>query len=173
MTQRDSNPEISTPAGADDAKSSGLRIPLPAVMVGLGLMAAGAHTSAQAAAVNDSYTVPSNSVLSGQNVTSNDTRDGNTYSVQLISNVSHGTLSLQNTGVFTYTPNANFSGTDTFSYELDDFGGTTPNSAAQVTITVLPPQPVPTLGGAAAVGLGAAVGLLGLGMRRRQRNNKS
>jgi hypothetical protein len=173
MTQHSSDSEHQHPLPASEDKPGGLRIPLPAVMMGLGLLAAGAHTEVQAAAVNDSYSMQSNSVLSGQNVTTNDTRDGNSYSVSLVSNVSNGTLSLQNTGVFTYTPNADFAGTDTFTYELDDFGGTTPNSIAQVSITVQAPQAVPTLGGAAAAGLGVAVGLLGLGMRRRQRDNKS
>lgn len=153
---------------AEKVAPAGLRIPLPAVMMGLGLLAGGVHTDAQAVAVNDSYSTPVNTVLSGQNVTDNDTRDGNSYSVTLVTNVAHGTLALQPTGVFSYTPNAGFSGTDTFSYALFDFGGSVPNSVAQVSISVVPPQPVPTLGTAAAAGLGAAIALIGMRRRRRK-----
>jgi hypothetical protein len=153
---------------AEKVSPAGLRIPLPAVMMGLGLLAGGVHTDAQAVAVNDSYSTPVNTVLSGQNVTANDTRDGNSYSVALVTNVAHGTLALQSTGVFSYTPNTGFSGTDAFSYALFDFGGSVPNSVAQVSISVVPPQPIPTLGTAAAAGLGAAIALIGMRRRRRK-----
>src|SRR6185312_2264485 len=48
----------------------------------------------------------------------------------------HGTLTGTSTaGAFTYTPNANFAGTDTFTYTVTDAGGLTSNIAT-VTITV-------------------------------------
>ena len=40
--------------------------------------------------------------------------------VSLVSDVSNGTLSAQPDGSFTYTPNANFNGTDSFSYQISD-----------------------------------------------------
>jgi VCBS repeat-containing protein len=48
---------------------------------------------------------------------------------------SHGTLTLQPKGSFTYTPNAGFTGTDSFAYRASD-GEADSNNIAKVTITV-------------------------------------
>ncbi len=47
---------------------------------------------------------------------------------------SHGTLSLNSDGSFTYTPEASFTGTDTFTYRASN--GTVQSNPATVTITV-------------------------------------
>ncbi len=60
-----------------------------------------------------------------------------TYST---TNPTNGTISEQN-GVVTYTPNANFNGTDTFTYTASD--GTLVSSSATVTITVTPVNDAP------------------------------
>ncbi len=47
--------------------------------------------------------------------------EGNTpLSVQLVSGSSHGAISLSADGSFTYTPNTNFTGQDTFTYTITD-----------------------------------------------------
>ena len=46
----------------------------------------------------------------------------------------NGTLTLNADGSFTYTPNANFNGTDSFTYQAND--GTADSNVATVTITV-------------------------------------
>ncbi|MGB5676410.1 MAG: DUF2341 domain-containing protein, partial [Gammaproteobacteria bacterium] len=51
-----------------------------------------------------------------------------------IADVTNGTLVLKADGTFTYTPDANFNGTDSFTYEVSDGKGTT--AQASVTITV-------------------------------------
>ena len=174
-----SGPLPDSPAPESNS-SHGLRIPLPAVMVGLGLLMGGAHTTAEASVpVDDSYTTLQDTVLSGQNVTANDTWGSNTYTTTVVTDVSHGTLSLQTNGVFTYTPAAGYVGTDTFTYKLTE-GNLTylPNGIAQVTISVVPPPPppppaaplaVPGLGPAGIAGLSAAVALLGAQRRRRDK----
>jgi len=53
----------------------------------------------------------------------------------VVANPSRGTLAIAADGSFTYTPNAGFSGTDTFTYNEKDATGTTSNTAT-VTITV-------------------------------------
>jgi parallel beta-helix repeat protein len=56
----------------------------------------------------------------------------------LVSSPSHGQLTLAANGSFTYTPAANFSGTDTFTYKANDG-----NSSSQVaTVSVLVKAPV-------------------------------
>lgn len=53
-----------------------------------------------------------------------------------------GTLSLSTNGGFTYTPNSNFSGSDSFIYALSD-GAVSPQPTAQVSITVNPVNDLP------------------------------
>jgi VCBS repeat-containing protein len=77
---------------------------------------------------------------------SNDTdADGNPLTAAIRSQPGNGAAVLNANGSFTYTPNANFSGTDTFSYRVND--GTTNSNDATVTITVNavndPPTGVP------------------------------
>jgi uncharacterized repeat protein (TIGR01451 family) len=60
--------------------------------------------------------------------------DGDLLSAALVSGPSHGFLSLNSDGSFAYTPVANFTGTDTFTYKAND--GTTDSNIATVTITV-------------------------------------
>lgn len=62
-----------------------------------------------------------------------------TYS--LATGVSHGTLSFQADGTYTYAPNANFHGTDGFTYSVSDGAGGT--ASAAVTITVDPVNDAP------------------------------
>jgi hypothetical protein len=63
--------------------------------------------------------------------------DGDPIQITTVGAAAHGTTSLNNNGAFiTYTPDAGFSGTDSFTYSIDDFRGGT--ATATVTITVSP-----------------------------------
>ena len=91
-------------------------------------------------AVSDAYSTNQNTGLSisaAAGLLSNDTDvDGDTLRVITtpVSGPSGGLLTLGADGAFTYTPNANFSGTDSFQYRVtDDQGGT---DIETVTITV-------------------------------------
>ncbi len=54
-----------------------------------------------------------------------------------VSGPSNGSVSLSSTGAFTYTPNTNYFGTDTFVYQITDASGLT--DTATVTITIAAP----------------------------------
>ena len=70
-------------------------------------------------------------------VLDNDTdADGNSLTATLVSGPASGALTLNADGTFTYTPNADFYGTDTFTYRAND--GTVNSNVATVTITVTP-----------------------------------
>ncbi|MGB6382342.1 MAG: Ig-like domain-containing protein [Syntrophobacteria bacterium] len=90
-------------------------------------------------AVNDAYSVDEDTTLTVAlpGILGNDTDiDGDPLSAVLVGNISNGTLTLNTDGSFVYTPNANFTGTDIFTYQAND---TLANSlVATVTITVSP-----------------------------------
>ena len=142
----------------------GLRVPLPAVLVGLGMLASATQQVEAASAVNDSYAVQAGSTLSGVNILSNDVFDNSNSFTVVAGSASSGIASVDGVGNLTYTPNPGFSGSDSFSYELTDIVS---NSVAQVNILVSPvPTPVPALESAALVGLSGLLAAFGLRRRR-------
>ena len=88
-------------------------------------------------AQNDTYNTPEDTTLNvpGPGVLGNDNDiDGDPLTAVLVSNVTHGTLTLNPDGSFSYTPDSNYTGTDTFTYKAND--GTTDSNVVTVTITV-------------------------------------
>ena len=75
------------------------------------------------------HTEPAPGVLAND-----DDPDGDDLTAVLESSVSHGSLTLNTDGSFTYTPNAGWSGIDTFTYKA--FDGELYSDVATVTITV-------------------------------------
>ncbi|HLN64146.1 MAG TPA: tandem-95 repeat protein, partial [Symbiobacteriaceae bacterium] len=86
---------------------------------------------------NDSYTTAEDTPLNvaAPGVLSNDTDvDGPAMTAVLVSGPSNGTLTLNSNGSFIYTPNANYSGPDSFTYRASD--GSLPSNVATVTLNV-------------------------------------
>ncbi|TFL17982.1 Ig-like domain-containing protein [Jannaschia formosa] len=93
-------------------------------------------------AADASASVDEDAVLTGASVLANDVDvDGDTLTAVLNTDVSNGTLVLNSDGTFTYTPNENFNGTDSFTYVAND--GTVDSAPATVTITVDPVNDTP------------------------------
>ncbi|MCF6391742.1 cadherin-like domain-containing protein, partial [Mycobacterium sp. MBM] len=89
----------------------------------------------------DTFTTDEDTALTG-NVLSNDSdTDGDTLTATLVDGPANGTLTLNTDGTFTYTPNADFNGTDSFTYTAGD--GTATSSVATVSITVTPVNDTP------------------------------
>ncbi|MDT7855729.1 Ig-like domain-containing protein [Rubrivirga sp. S365] len=91
------------------------------------------------AAQPDAYTVAEDAVLTTPppGVLGNDTDpDGDPLAADLVDGPDNGVLDLRANGSFTYTPAADFSGTDGFSYRASD--GTLASAPVAVTITVAP-----------------------------------
>lgn len=89
-------------------------------------------------AVDDAFTVRGGQTLTG-NVTDNDSDpDGQDLTVALVTDVTNGTLDLDADGSFTYTPDADFFGTDTFEYSLTDTANNTVTATATITVTDVP-----------------------------------
>lgn len=88
-------------------------------------------------ATDDNYTMVRNHILSisAPGILSNDTdADGHTLNSVIVTGPANGTLTLDPDGSFSYTPDNNFTGTDTFTYKASD--GSANSNAATVTISV-------------------------------------
>jgi VCBS repeat-containing protein len=87
---------------------------------------------------NDTYSTNEDNTLvvsAANGVLQGDTdANGNTLTARLVSDVQHGTLTLAANGSFTYVPDENYFGTDTFTYHAND--GDQDSNLATVTITV-------------------------------------
>lgn len=91
------------------------------------------------AALDDSYSVLEDAVLSvpAPGVLGNDTDpELGPLTATRLTDPSYGTLSFSANGSFTYTPDAGWSGVDTFTYKAND--GALDSAPATVTITVVP-----------------------------------
>jgi len=68
--------------------------------------------------------------------------DGDSLTVNIVQPPEYGSLTLNNDGTLTYTPNANFNGTDNFSYTVSD--GKVSSDLGSAFITVTPVNDAPT-----------------------------
>ena len=81
-------------------------------------------------------------------VLANDTdADFDTLSVTGATDGANGTTIVNGDGTVSYTPNAGFSGTDTFDYTISDGNGGTDTATVTVTVGDAPPPPPPTSDG--------------------------
>ena len=100
-------------------------------------------------AANDTYKANQDTPLTitAPGVLTNDTdAEGSSLTAVLVSGPGNGTLSLNDDGSFTFTPNAGFTGTDNFTYQASD--GVDDSNIATVTIVVRPPLTPPGTPGA-------------------------
>jgi VCBS repeat-containing protein len=97
-------------------------------------------------AAADAYTTAEDTPLTvaAPGVLGNDSDpDHNPLSAVLVSGPSHGTLTLNPDGSFTYTPASNHTGSDSFTYQASD--GTLTSELATVTLTVTAINDPPTV----------------------------
>lgn len=101
-------------------------------------------------ALPETYHVDEDAVLTvsaAEGVLKNDTdADGDPLSAAVAQQPAHGSLSLAADGSFTYTPAANYSGSDSFTYRAGD--GTSTSTATTVTLLVDPVEDAPVAQGA-------------------------
>src|SRR5439155_5426721 len=96
------------------------------------------------AAASDGYNTAEDTPLSisAPGVLGNDGDvEGDSLSAVLVSGPAHGTLTLHADGSFAYTPNANYNGSDSFTYKAND--GSLDSNVATVTLTLTPVNDAP------------------------------
>ena len=99
-------------------------------------------------AAGDAYSTAEDTVLTvpAPGVLGNDSDpDGDPLTAVLVTGPSHGSLTLNANGSFSYTPAADFAGADSFSYRASD--GTLTSNVATVTLTVTAVNDAPVAAG--------------------------
>ena len=100
-------------------------------------------------AVNDAYATAEDIAINvpAPGVLPNDTdADGDPLTAQLVGNVAHGTLVLNADGSFNYTPNGNYHGVDSFTYQITDSFATSAVATVSLTISSVNDQPLGVAG---------------------------
>ncbi len=97
-------------------------------------------------AVNDSYSVNEDGTLNvadgANDVLSNDTdADGDSLTVTNNTSPAHGSVTVNANGSFTYTPNGNYHGPDSFNYTVSDGKGGTSTGTVNITVTAVNDKP--------------------------------
>jgi VCBS repeat-containing protein len=82
--------------------------------------------------------------ISGQVVATDVDNSADQLSYSVVSGPGHGTLTLNSQGSFTYTPNANFNGSDSFRYKAYD--GSLYSNIAAISLTLNPVNDAPVAG---------------------------
>jgi DNA/RNA endonuclease G (NUC1) len=97
-------------------------------------------------AVNDSTTIAEDSGANTISVRDNDVDvDNDTLTVSAITQGAHGAVAITGGGTtVSYTPNANYYGSDSFTYTVNDGNGGTDTATVNVTITNVNDAPVAT-----------------------------
>ena len=115
-----------------------------AIALFLVLMVSAAVLADAPVAVNDSYTVDEDTTLAvaANGVLANDIHSG-AFTAARATAPTHGTLTLNADGSFTYVPAANFQGMDSFTYTAND--GALNSSPATVTITITAVNDAPVI----------------------------
>src|SRR5262249_33915416 len=91
-------------------------------------------------AVDDSYAGNEDTpiTIGTPGVLANDTdADGNALTAAIQSGPAHGTLALNANGSFTYTPDANWDGADSFTYRVADGHGGTATGTVNLTVAAV------------------------------------
>ena len=94
-----------------------------------------------AGSTNEDTTVTGN-VLDGSNDGLDSDLDGDTLSVINNTQPTNGTVTVDANGDFTYTPDANFNGADSFEYTISDGNGGTDTATVNITVDAVNDAPV-------------------------------
>jgi VCBS repeat-containing protein len=96
-------------------------------------------------AQNDTFNVDEDTVLnvSTSGVLGNDSdAEGDALAATVVNPPSHGALTFNTNGAFSYTPNANYNGPDSFTYQANDGMGNSNTATVNITVNPVNDPPV-------------------------------
>ncbi len=92
---------------------------------------------------DDTISLPEDSVDTPLDLLGNDVDvDGDTLTVTAVTGAVNGTLTEQSPGVWTYTPDADWNGTESLGYDVSDGNGGTDTATATLTVAAVNDAPV-------------------------------
>ena len=94
------------------------------------------------AAAGDTAITTANKAVSGSLSSDGSSSIGLPLTFAKASNPAHGNVTVNADGSYTYTPAANFVGSDSFTYNVDDGHGGTATATVTVTVTDVPPTAI-------------------------------
>ena len=98
-------------------------------------------SNAAPVAGDDSFTTDEDVALAGDVFSNDNDPDGDALTFSLDADASNGTLSFNADGTFDYAPNANFFGSDSFTYTVSD-GELSDSATVDITVTSVNDAPV-------------------------------
>ncbi len=105
------------------------------------------YLSSAADAVDDTVTTDEDTALSG-NVLTNDTNtDGGALTASKLTDPAHGTVTVAANGAYTYTPEEDYNGPDSFTYRATD-GITSDDATVSITVAAVNDPPAAATAGA-------------------------
>ena len=99
-------------------------------------------TNTAPTAGSESKTVAEDTLLSGSVAGLANDADGDTLTIALGANVTHGTLTFNANGTYTYQGNLNYNGPDSFTYTVNDGRGGSATGTVSITVTPVNDAPV-------------------------------
>lgn len=96
--------------------------------------------------VADAFSVIADSPVIGNVLANDHDPEGQPLTATLISNPTHGSVNFHRDGSFTYTPEADFTGTDQFSYVAFDGAATSMVTAVTLMVAAVPASKTPSIG---------------------------
>jgi VCBS repeat-containing protein len=91
---------------------------------------------------DDGFTIGEDGTLSGSVLGNDSATSGNALGATLVSGPAHGTLTFNTDGSFTYTPDADYNGPDSFTYRASDGTTTSPVARVDIGVTAVNDAPV-------------------------------
>ncbi|MEP5566377.1 MAG: retention module-containing protein, partial [Halioglobus sp.] len=98
-------------------------------------------------AVNDGFSTEVNTPVSGNVLPNDSDPDNDPLTVTGNTQPTNGTVTVNPDGSFTYTPNENFDGSDSFEYTITDGEGGSDTATVNITVTDQPVDLLPTVRG--------------------------
>ena len=126
----------------DTARADHLNLVTDGVLdLGAAMVSITSSTNSPPNAVNDTATVNEDNAIAVPVLANDSDPDGDALTIQSYGQGSNGSVT-ESGGVLTYTPAANFYGSDSFSYTINDGNGNTDSATVLVTINGVNDNPV-------------------------------
>jgi hypothetical protein len=93
-------------------------------------------------AIDDNYTTPEDTPITIDPLANDTDADGDALTATVLTGPAHGTLSQNPDGTYEYTPDPDYNGSDSFTYQVDDGKGGVDHATVYITVDPVNDAPV-------------------------------